>query len=134
MSLELLGSLLGSSPDARVDAGAWDALTDLAIRERVAPLLSQRLEARDDVPDAVRRKLRSELYVTGAFNLVLYRELARLLEGAPGRVVILKGAALATSVYGDPALRPMCDIDVLVRREDLALWTRQVTDLGYERS
>ena len=134
MSLELLGSLLGTTPDARVDRGAWDALTDLAIRERVAPLLSQRLEARDDVPDGARKKLRSELYNTSACNLVLYRELARLLEGAPGRVVILKGAALATSVYDDPALRPMSDVDVLVRREDLALWTRHVTDLGYERA
>ena len=133
MSLELLGSLLGATPDARVDRAAWDALTDLAIRERVAPLLSRRLEARDDVPDIFRRKLRGELYNTGAVNLVLYRELARLLEGAPGRVVILKGAALATSLYDDPALRPMGDIDVLVRREDLALWTRHVTDLGYER-
>ena len=83
MSLELLGSLLGAAPDARVDRGAWDALTDLAIRERVAPLLSQRLEARNDVPDLARQKLRAELYHTGAFNIVLYRELARLLEDAP---------------------------------------------------
>ena len=134
MSLELLGSLLGAAPDARVDRGAWDALTDLAIRERVAPLLSQRLEARNDVPDLARQKLRAELYHTGAFNIVLYRELARLLEDAPGRVVVLKGAALASSIYDDPALRPMCDIDVLVRREDLALWTSHVTDLGYERA
>ncbi len=134
MSLELLGSILGNTPDARVDPDAWDALTDLAIRERVAPLLSRRLEARDDLPDMARQKLRGELYNTGALNLVLYRELARLLEGAPGRVVILKGAALATSLYDDPALRPMCDIDVLVRREELALWTRHVTDLGYERA
>ena len=123
MSLELLGSLLGNAPDARVDAHAWDALTDLAIHERVAPLLSQQLEAPDDVRDGARQKLRGELYNTCAFNLVLYRELARLLEGAPGEVVILKGAALATSMYDDPAHRPMSDIDVLVRREDLALWT-----------
>lgn len=133
MSFPLLASLLGGAPDVPVDAEAWGELADLAIRERVAPLLSQRLEGRDDVPDVVRRRLRGEFYNTGAFNLLLYRELARLLEGGLAPIAILKGAALGTSIYDDPALRPMCDIDVLVRREDLALWTRRLTDLGYER-
>jgi hypothetical protein len=33
--------------------------------------------------------------------------------------LILKGAALAHLVYGDPRLRPMRDVDLLVRRADL---------------
>ena len=32
--------------------------------------------------------------------------------------LVLKGAALAHLVYGDPRLRPMRDVDLLIRKAD----------------
>ena len=48
-------------------------------------------------------------------------------------VVLLKGVALAQLVYGNLALRPMVDIDVLIRREHAEAALKSVGQLGYER-
>jgi hypothetical protein len=45
--------------------------------------------------------------------------------------VLLKGAYLGPKIYGDPALRTMCDIDLLARKEDLNAARNALTSLGY---
>lgn len=65
---------------------------------------------------------------------LLKQELEDLLastanDGIP--VVPLKGSALIFHYYGDPALRPMADIDVLVRPQDEAQATTCLEALGY---
>jgi hypothetical protein len=46
-------------------------------------------------------------------------EVLRVLEERSIPAMLLKGAALLTLVYRDPGLRPMTDVDLLVRREQL---------------
>jgi len=46
------------------------------------------------------------------------REIARALTAAKVDALLVKGAALALTVYADPAARPMADIDLLVREGD----------------
>ena len=46
-------------------------------------------------------------------------------------LVLLKGAALAGPVWGDPALRPMSDIDAWVRAEDLPRATARMGAMGF---
>ncbi|MCP4359245.1 MAG: nucleotidyltransferase family protein [Chloroflexi bacterium] len=45
--------------------------------------------------------------------------------------VLLKGAALGQSVYDDPVLRPMSDIDIWLRDEDMAPAVATMLSLGY---
>ena len=42
------------------------------------------------------------------------------LQGAGIPVIVLKGAALAETLYAHPGLRPFADVDLLVRSEDVA--------------
>ena len=51
------------------------------------------------------------------------------LNGIP--VVLLKGAVLAPLVYRDIAVRPMGDLDLLVRRSDVEAADQLVRGLGY---
>jgi len=46
-------------------------------------------------------------------------------------VILLKGAALALTVYKDPGLRPMGDVDILVRRQDIPEVHAILTGKGY---
>ena len=46
-------------------------------------------------------------------------------------VLVFKGPALLEQVYKDPGLRPMGDIDILVRFQDLAAAGRVLEGLGY---
>src|SRR5262245_1318264 len=130
-----LGSMLTGAPsDTPSD---WTAFTRRAINERVAPLLFSKLASDEDLPGESRNALRSELYRAEASNLILYRELGRLLECSEKRglshPVVLKGGALASSLYDEIGHRPMGDIDILVPGEELDRWLEAGSDVSLER-
>jgi Uncharacterised nucleotidyltransferase len=61
--------------------------------------------------------------------------LAQVLERASVPYRVLKGVALANSVYADPALRVFADVDVLVRSEDFGRAARVLeSELGARRA
>lgn len=138
MSPRQLGALLATRPPPQEalpeTPDEWNELVQAAVRERVAGALSSALADEACAPDAARHVLARELYRTSAFNVLLYRELARVLRANPTATppVILKGGALATTVYDDIAHRPMSDLDLLVQREDLSTWRDRLLELGYE--
>lgn len=127
---------------AGVDWGAytpddWRSLCQAAVRQRVAPLLHWSLQ--DDpeqFPHPVREFLAHQYYQTCAYNQLYFHELDALLErfsreGLP--VILLKGAALARSLYPDPGLRPMKDLDLLVHPADLERAVALAGELGYRQ-
>ncbi len=62
------------------------------------------------------------------------RDLAQIVDafhGAGILPVLLKGASLAFNVYPDPSLRPMGDLDLLVRKEDTSKAQGALATLGY---
>ena len=115
----------------------WEAVLGSALRYGVAPLLYQALkplQAELSIPEAVWEKLRSIYYSSAARNMRLYSELLKVIEvlnskGVP--VIVLKGAHLAETVYGNIALRPMADVDLLAREEDLVRVHRVLIEEGY---
>lgn len=103
----------------------WDTAILESVRQGVIPLLFRQVQiaaSAGDVPAGVVARLRQLAVASAAKNLRLYRELTDVL-GVLRRsgidVIVLKGAYLAEAVYGDFALRPMTDIDLLVRKRDL---------------
>ena len=55
----------------------------------------------------------------------------RALRESDIPVIVLKGACLAETIYGNIALRSMGDVDLLVRREDMARVVQILGNLGY---
>ncbi len=110
----------------QVDWGAytpqeWALFARMAEAEGVAPLIHYTFQGAGypaGIPDETRQSLALAYYSTAAHNALLFRELERILAalaaGAEIPVIVLKGAALAQTVYPDPALRPMGDLDLLV--------------------
>lgn len=119
------GLLLECLSAGREPTADWKEVVDVAVSEHVAPLLFRRLkesDVRDRVPAEAWQRLRLAYFASGDRNTRLFRELRIVLErlrssGIP--VIVLKGACLAEAVYGDIALRPMCDVDLLVPRAEL---------------
>ena len=73
-------------------------------------------------------------YANAARNILLYAELGRVLKalGSEGiEVVVLKGAALAETIYPSIAHRPMGDVDLLVRPQHLERAQRTLEVVGY---
>jgi hypothetical protein len=103
----------------------WEGIVRLALKQDVAPLVHamlQRLNITREVAPAVRQKLANAYYGNAIRNELLFEELGRVLAAirkAGKAVIILKGAALTDTVYRNRALRPMSDVDLLVRRPDV---------------
>lgn len=116
----------------------WRKLVDLAVQERVGPLLFRKLQERcelNELPDEARADLFGQYFINAAQNKIYSTELARiggLFENCGIVCVMLKGAALAHSLYKEPALRPMNDIDILIQPEELNSAVSQMHSLGYE--
>jgi hypothetical protein len=112
----------------------WEEVLVSASRHGIAPLIYHNLKNIAGIPQRVMDQLKREYYGNMARNMYLYAELRRILYrfGEKGLdVIVLKGTALAPSVYGDIALRPMGDIDLLVRKEDLPYAERIMSTLNY---
>ena len=134
-----LASILGPGPtDAGaipVDAATWEALCAAADVHTVAPLLRDRLaEQGIEPPRDVAAKLDRAYHASAARNLGLLAQLRQILQALAGRgleVLVLKGLHLAGAVYPSLAQRPMFDLDLLAREEDLAGVRDVLLDLGY---
>lgn len=105
---------------------AWERLRRAASAEGLAPLLFHRLREKGLLASAApraARRLRADYLESTAANLIRLRALARVLAALDADAIpcaVLKGAALALLVYEEPGLRPMGDVDLLVRPEDVA--------------
>ncbi len=116
----------------------WREIAQRAARHGLQPLLYSGLAAFPpgaiQVPAELLQSLREAFLMSGTKNQLLYLDLARVLSALQQDgvgVIVLKGAHLAELVYGNIALRPMGDIDLLVGRSDLAKTAARLRDLGY---
>lgn len=116
----------------------WDEIIQESDRHRVIPLLYHhlRLLGMDALlPASVEEELQ-EIYLQSSWwNMQRYHELSKIIrllkhDGIP--VILLKGIALAELVYESIALRPMTDIDLLVKAEDIWKIDKALSRLGYE--
>jgi len=122
--LSLLSDNEGEIPELK-SGKAWDDVLREARLSRISPLIYRRLKKRNvpSVPDKFKKAVKRDYLSTLAFNLWLLDELNKLLKNfrVKGiKAIVLKGAFLAEKVYPDPGLRPMTDLDLLVRREEMA--------------
>jgi len=79
--------------------------------------------------------LQSAYYRNTASNTLLFGVVQKVLQACHRQgiaVIVLKGAALAETVYPHPAVRPMGDIDLLVRPEAVQAMDDALTALGYD--
>lgn len=115
----------------------WEVLIEESGRHGLAPLFYQRLKAfpgDSPVPVWVSRRLRLLYLQNAGRNMNLYQGLVKVLEVMEKNhipVIALKGAHLAELVYGNIALRPMSDLDLLVKKKDLIRVEEKLLELGY---
>lgn len=121
---------------ASLDAAAWRELATRALDEGLAGLvlahvsesgLFERMpgEAAETLLDAYRIAWIGNRRLRGVLAEVLAAFAARGVEAT-----CVKGVALALRYYGEPALRPAGDLDLLVRRADVARCRAALEGLG----
>jgi hypothetical protein len=123
---------------ATLSLDEWEALLEVARRQEVLPPLYRRLkQLKVAPPKVVEKKLEKAYIVNALHNSIFLIELERILERFAQnsiQAILLKGAYLLLEVYKDIGLREMGDIDILVRKEDLAATHSILSGLGYRSS
>lgn len=113
----------------------WEHVWQIANRERVVPLLYQTTRRMTELPAWWQERCRAEYQKTGILNTLRFRELSGLLadlRSAGLETIVLKGAALIELIYGNPALRPMIDLDLLLHKQDIPQAIELFAGRGYQ--
>ncbi len=115
----------------------WELVWSMAVDERCAGLLYHVTQNTLLLPPELASRAHFYFFQTGLDNIDRLTELARVIRHLQAEnidVVALKGAALAEHIYGNLALRPMRDVDILVRRSQSVKALQIMQTLGYCRS
>lgn len=128
-----LAVLLGDSPDrslSHLSPTEWQRILDQA----AAHGLTHWLEGFPGLPASLRERVHGKCLRLTATNLALAGELRILLRAFRDQGITclpLRGLALAERLYGNVPPRPMGDIDLLVRKDDLPHVQTLFRDLGF---
>ena len=119
-----------------LSSASWMNLVTHAQQHGAAPLLHHRLRSVKDlhVDTEAARRLRDAHAYNQLRSLTQFERIGTLLASAATvdiDMILLKGAHLARWVYDEPALRPMLDVDVLVRRDDAERARELLLESGY---
>jgi hypothetical protein len=114
----------------------WAALAAVALAAGLGPLLFDTLRNTPvaSFPAKDLALLQGSYYDAASSNVVVLRQLGvalSALQAAGIEAVALKGAGLVLTAYDHPALRPMGDLDLLVRPADRDAAQSALVQLGY---
>lgn len=150
LRMEFSGSGVAGFPVFDYESFDWDRVYKKSIQWRIAPLLYKILEkliksplkncpplegaGGGQIPKHFIEKIKVKYLITCVANSAIYKDLAEISEvfgkaGIP--FILLKGSHLAQFVYKDIGLRPMGDIDILVKKEDLSKAEELLLQMGY---
>jgi Uncharacterised nucleotidyltransferase len=117
------------------DDGFWRRLMRKLSFLRIVPFWGFNLNRCGvELPTFVQDRIKAEMRRTALRSLELWRELVyldRLLTKLEIDVLVLKGGALAFSVYPSPSLRPMRDLDIWVDFAQLRPLVQALRSAGY---
>ncbi len=118
----LIAGVLSTSPEDSLreihDRGIWSRVALDAWRQRVGGVLLHRLcELGATIPEDAQRELNANARHVSEANRVRLDRVMPVLDAfshAGIDCLLLKGAALLTSIYRDFSVRPMVDVDLLI--------------------
>lgn len=94
-----------------------------------------RLGLEQSLPDYVRDYIENWSALSEARSIEQYRELGRLLgllEEMGAEYYLMKGAAIAGLVYPDPLIRPMQDVDIMIKPHHARRVQKAMYGVGYK--
>jgi hypothetical protein len=111
------------------------SLAEEAERHGLAPLVSHHLSTiSTSLNDVELKKLRIQFVRNRNRVRVQMKMLEKMLSGFGNKdigALVLKGGALCNLIYPDPALRPLSDLDILVKEADAPNAFAILSDMGF---
>ncbi len=129
---DILGSL------ENLTLAEWDEFPGQARYYGLMPLVYHRLKSlhlEDIAPPDTMRAFQHRYLSSAARNTLVFRQLSSILKKFNSHdicVIALKGAHIAEEIHGNTALRPMGDLDLLIRFNDLDKADELMVEMGYK--
>lgn len=126
-----------ASLGARLDEPGWERLVTLARADGVVNLLFTHITAAGLLPNTPEPQIERMRQDYGAVAIstrrleITFASLLPRLQEVGARVIVVKGLALARRLYGDIALRPISDIDLIAHLEEAPKWTAALRAAGF---
>ena len=125
-------------PSALAAVSSFDELAIAAEQHGMEPLVLAHIDRTGlAIPDDVRTRLRARRTQhahAAAIRTRVIADVASAMAQVGVPFLVLKGAALAHLVYGDSGLRPMRDVDLLIRKADAGRARDVLTRCGFSMS
>ena len=137
---EFGGGINNKFADINLSTIDWNTVFERSIQWGVAPLLYAIMKKRFDlskvevIAGQFLQNIRVEFIrtlVTNERNFTELREIAKAFCAVGIKTLLLKGSHLAQYIYQNIGLRPMIDIDILVKKEDLHKAGQLLVRMGY---
>jgi len=116
----------------------WPYILEESIGQGIPCLLYHNLsQFAQKIPHDIRNKLKEIYYINTYRNIDAYQEMNVIFSSFNKKnikFIPLKGVFLAEKVYNNIALRPMADIDILVKKEELPKVDKLLNSSGYSTS
>lgn len=116
----------------------WESLIERAEKEGMAPLLKKHLEeSGSEYPSAIRRSLNvltKRHQQQAQVRLEVLQEVLDIFHRNALTPMLFKGAALCCTLYPDPGLRPMRDMDILFRPSEVDHAQELLRNAGFVQS
>ncbi|MDP8248386.1 MAG: nucleotidyltransferase family protein [Candidatus Tritonobacter lacicola] len=119
----------------------WNVVYERSIQWGVTPLLYKVIRKRPFLYQSSRmsqgffEKIKMAYLKKFIINEANFKGLTKVLEAfkdAAIKVILLKGVHFAQFIYQDIGIRPMVDIDILIKKEDLNIAEELLIKMGYE--
>ena len=113
----------------------WETVQNTIRTNSLGPLIYSVLAECAWIPVPVLQSLQKAYLECLTRNTLLLREAELLLQAFNNHgidTIFLKGAALVATCYQNPGLRPMIDLDILVKQPDVKKATDILGGLGYD--
>ena len=129
----LSGDTRSAASEIEAD-GLWEYVATAADRLEVVPVLARQLErSMTLVPTRVSAQLDAgceHVEAAGVYQRERMEPVLTGLQRANIDFLLLKGAALDTLLFDHPGMRPMADVDLLIRPEDVGRADALLRELG----
>jgi len=115
---------------------SWDEVASLVLRHGVVGQFCTVMGKREwvDIPIEIKERLKScrtQQAVRALGQVAELARVARLFAEASVPIIPLKGVALSQELYGDPCVRSSCDLDILVKPDDMEKAAELLISVGY---
>ena len=128
---------IGSAKDLCLTPERWKAVSNLASKMRLGPLLFKSLPVTDSslgIPTEVTNCWFREYLESTVRNNILYGHLKQVLDSFEKQgitAILLKGIYLMDSLYAERGMRTISDIDLLIHPQDKKIADSVMQQLGY---